>query len=96
MPTLTIEYRDDNERIALEQAIAYLGQLRQVAVTAPSGTVLEACESVALDQGRASLRTTLAAAVHARIALAEQKGGTPTPAPRRTPASPKARTRGRF
>ena len=96
MPTLTIEYRDDNERLALEQAIAYLGQLRQVAIDAPSGTVLDACETLALDQGRALLRTTLAAALHGRIALAEQKGGTPALVPRRTPASPKARTRGRF
>ena len=96
MPTLTIEYHDDNERIALEQAIAYLGQLRQVAIDAPSGTVLEACERLALDQGRTLLRSTLAAALHGRIAGAEQKGGTPAPAPRRTPASPKARTRGRF
>ncbi|MSU80721.1 MAG: hypothetical protein EXS16_21865 [Gemmataceae bacterium] len=34
MPTLTIEYRDDSERLALEQAIAYVSQLRQVALTA--------------------------------------------------------------
>jgi len=26
MPTLTIEYRDDHERLALEQALAYLGR----------------------------------------------------------------------
>ena len=96
MPTLTIEYHDDNERIALEQAIAYLGQLRQVAIDAPNGTVLEACEALALEQGRALLRSTLAAALHGRIARAEQKGGTPAPAPKRTLASPKARTRGRF
>ena len=95
MPTMTIDYRDENERIALEQAIAYLGQLRQVAVDAPAGTVLEACETLALDQGRALLRTTLAAALHGRIALAEQKGGTLAPAPKRIPAAPKARTRGR-
>ena len=49
MPTLTIEYHDEHERIALEQAIAYLGQLRQVAIDAPSGTVLQACETLALD-----------------------------------------------
>lgn len=96
MPTLTIEYHDENERVALEQAIAYLGQLRQVAMDAPGGTVLEACEALALDQGRALLRSTLAAALHGRIAGAEQKGGPPAPAPRRTPAIPKARTRGRF
>ena len=29
MPTLTIEYRDESHRIALEQAIAYVTQLRR-------------------------------------------------------------------
>ena len=96
MPTLTIEYHDDNERIALEQAIAYLGQLRQGAIDAPNGTVLEACEALALEQGRALLRSTLAVALQGRIAGAEQKGGPPAPAPKRTPPFPKARTRGRF
>ena len=92
MPTLTIEYRDENERLALEQAIAYVGDLRQLAVEAPAGTVLDACEEHALDKGRALLRSTLAAALHSRIALAEQKGGTRVSAPRRTPGAPKART----
>src|SRR4051794_32422838 len=49
MPTLTIEYRDEDERLALEQAIAYVTDLRQLAVEAPAGTVLEACEGLALD-----------------------------------------------
>ena len=75
MPTLTIEYRDENERLALEQAIAYLGELRQLAVEALAGTVLEACEGLALDKGRALLRSTLAAALGSRVALAERKGG---------------------
>ena len=44
MPTLTIEYRDDSERLALEQAIAYVAHLRSVAQDAPDGTVLDTCE----------------------------------------------------
>ena len=94
MPTLTIEYRDEDERLALEQAIAYITDLRQLAVDAPAGTVLDACEGLALDKGRALLRSTLAAALSSRIARDEQKGGTLAPAPRRTPASPRGRTRG--
>lgn len=94
MPTLTIEYRDENERLALEQAIAYVSDLRQAAVNAPAGMVLDACEGLALDKGRALLRSTLAAALHGRIALAEQKGGTPAPAPRPTPGTPRGRTPG--
>jgi len=91
MPTLTIEYRDEDERLALEQAIAYISDLRQLALDAPAGTVLDACEGLALDQGRALLRSTLAAALHGRIAVAEQKGGPLVPAPRRTPDAPRAR-----
>ena len=94
MPTLTIEYRDENERLALEQAIAYVHDLRQLAVEAPAGTVLEACEGLALDKGRALLRSTLAAALGSRVALAEQKGGTHGSAPRRTPDAPRGRTGG--
>jgi hypothetical protein len=89
MPTLTIEYRDDSERLALEQAIAYVSQLRDVAQTAPSGSVLAACEQLALRDGRALLRSTLATALEGRIAVSEQKGGRAASAPRRTPDTPR-------
>ncbi len=89
MPTLTIEYQDDAERLALEQAIAFFTQMRQVAQTAPAGTVLAACETIALQDGRALLRRTLAGALQSRVAHDEQKGGRPAaaPAPVRTPVS---------
>jgi hypothetical protein len=91
MPVLTIEYRDDAERLALEQAIAFIAQIRQVAHTAPDGTVLDACEKVALQDGRALLRSTLANAVQARIADAEQKKGAhaAAPAPAVLPVCPR-------
>jgi hypothetical protein len=92
MPTLTIEYRDDAERLALEQAVAYVSHLRQLAQTAPTGSVLATCEQLALSEGRALLRSTLAAALEARIADGEHKGGRPASAPRRTPDAPRART----
>ena len=92
MPTLTIEYRDDAERFALEQCLAYFAQLRQTALTAPDGAVLAACEHVVLRDGRAMLRSTLSAAVESRIAVAEQKGGPPVSVPQRTPDARKART----
>jgi hypothetical protein len=92
MPTLTIEYRDENERLALDQAIAYGAQLRHLALTAPDGTVRAACQQRALADGRALLRSTLAAALDSRGEAAEQKGGPPASAPRRTPAAPRART----
>jgi hypothetical protein len=93
MPTLTLEYRNDAERLALEQAVAYVTHLNQLAQDAPDGTVLAACERLALADGRALLRSTLAAALHGRIAAAEQKGGWPAAARRRTPDATRASTR---
>ena len=95
MPTLTIEYRDESHRIALEQAIAYVAQLRQAALDAPHGSVLEACETMALTDGRVLLRSTLAAALQSRIDLSEEKGGRPAAASKRTPDAPRAGTRAR-
>jgi hypothetical protein len=92
MPALTIEYRDDAERLALEQAIAYVAQLRQVAQDAPDGSVLATCEKLALTEGRALLRSTLAAALEGRIGTAEEKGGPHAFAATRTPDAPRART----
>jgi len=96
MPVLTIEYRDEAERLGLEQALAFFRQIHQVAQTAPDGTVLAACEAVALHDGRRLLRDSLTAAVRARVDAAEQKGGSPALAAARagTPAAPRGRTRG--
>jgi len=66
MPTLTIGYATEAERLALEQAIAFFTQMRHVAATAPGGTVPAACEQLALTDGRQLLRDTLASAVQAR------------------------------
>ena len=66
MPTLTIEYATDAERLDLERAIAYLAEMRRVGATAPHGTVMAACEQLALGAGRQLLRDNLAAAVQAR------------------------------
>ena len=89
MPTVTIafEYTDEGERLALEQAVAFFTEMRRVATETPDGTVLAACEQVALRDGRALLRQSLAAAVAARVDAAEQKGGRPAPGPARAAAS---------
>ena len=92
MPTLTIEYRTAAERLALEQALAYVTHLQQLALSAPAGTVLAAWEQLALADGRALLRSTLAAALDSRIAAAEQKGGPRASAPRHTPDAPRDST----
>lgn len=92
MPTLIIEYRDAAERLALEQAIAYVAQLRQLAQDAPDGSVLAACEQFALRDGRALLRSTLGAVLEGRIGNAEQKGGPHASVPMRTSDAPRAGT----
>ena len=84
MPTLTftLNYSTEAERLALEQAAAYLTHLNQVAADAPSGTVLDACERVVLSEGRAVLRTTLEAALQNRIRVtddAQKKSPSPGP-----------------
>ena len=56
MPTLTIAYTTDAERLALEQAIAFVTQLHHLAATAPDGTVLDVCEQAALRDGRTLLK----------------------------------------
>jgi hypothetical protein len=66
MPTLTVEYQTEAERLLLEQALAFFGQLRAVAATAPDGTVLAACEQVALADGRKLVRDALGTAVQQR------------------------------
>lgn len=66
MPALTIEYQTEAERLILEQALAFFAQMRQVAATAPDGTVLAACEQIALGSGRRLVRDALASVVQQR------------------------------
>lgn len=82
MPTITFEYTTEAERLALEQAVAFFTQMRQVAAEAPDGTVLAACERVALDSGRQLLRDTLAAAVQARADATDGQKKAPAPDPK--------------
>ena len=75
MATGTFEYRTDAERKAIERAIAFVAELHDLALTAPSGQVLDHCEGQALNRGRDLLRATLQEAVQARIDTAEVKKG---------------------
>lgn len=86
MLTGTFQYQDESERLSIEAAIAFVAEMRQLALTAPNGQVLSLCEGQALDKGRSLLRCTLEDAVQARIDSAEQKGGPPAPARARAPA----------
>jgi hypothetical protein len=66
MPTLTVEYTTEAERMELERAVAYLAEMRQLGSTAAPGTVLAACEELALRAGRRLLRDNLKATVQSR------------------------------
>jgi hypothetical protein len=81
MPTGPFEYQTAEERLAIEAAIAFVTEMRQLTLTAPEGRVLAACEQHALGPGRQLLKDTLASATQARVEHAEQKGGPRAPAP---------------
>ena len=75
MATGTFEYRTDAERKAIERAIAFVAEMHDLALTAPSGHVLDPCEQQVTDRGRDLLRGTWEQAVQARIDAAEVKKG---------------------
>ena len=82
MPTLTIEYTSDAERLMLEQAIAHVQAMNQLALTAPHGTVLAACEALALTDGRQLVRDSLATALQARADATDAQKKVPATAAR--------------
>jgi hypothetical protein len=74
MPALTVEYQTESERLLLEAAIAYAMSLQTAATTAPLGSVLDICERVAVDKGKAFLRETLEHTLQGRIEELNKKG----------------------
>ena len=79
MPTGTFEYTTEQERMAIESAIAFVAEMHSLAQSAPPGQILSACEEHGLEQGRDFLRKTLQRVLQDRILLAEQitKDATP-------------------
>jgi hypothetical protein len=75
MPVETFEYRTEAERVSMLQALAFIAQMHDLALSAPAGQVLSVCEAGALDAGRDLLRTTLQQAVQSRVNEAEAKKG---------------------
>jgi hypothetical protein len=90
MPTVTFEYRSEQERLAIQRAVAFVAEMHSLAQTAPDGHVLHACEGHALDAGRDLLRSTLQQAVQTRIDHAEEKKGRHAPAPAPAPSTSSA------
>jgi hypothetical protein len=74
MPTLTIHYDTEAERVGYERAIAFVAELRRVGLDSPSDRVFDACEGLALERGRDLIRDSLASAIQAPVDGAEPKG----------------------
>lgn len=72
----------------LRRTLALQEELEQLALTAPDGTVFDACEAAVLNGGRQLQQRLLAGAVERRVAAAEKKGRRSGPvhaaSPRRT------------
>ena len=76
---VTIEVDPQHERL-VRRALALVEELEQVALTAPDGTVFDACEGAVVEKGRKLQSEVLAEAVARRIDAAEKKGRRSAPA----------------
>jgi hypothetical protein len=79
-PTITIEIPADSEAL-VRQLLALHEELQALALAAPDGTVLDACEAAVVRGGRDLHANILAGAVARRIEAAEKKGRRSAPAP---------------
>jgi hypothetical protein len=65
---------DAKHEAILRRALAMVEEMEQLALTAPAGTVFDACEGAVIDKGRDLQAQILGAAVARRIEAAEKKG----------------------
>ena len=77
----TFVAEDEVEAVAVEQALAMVRELKQLADSTPDGHVLAAVESAAVDRGRRFVRDRLQDVLNAQAAGLEKKGGADGPAP---------------
>jgi hypothetical protein len=66
--------QDPVEALLMEQALAFIRELRATADAAPDGQVLAQAERVAVDQGRELIRQTLQTVLQAQAEAVEKKG----------------------
>ena len=78
--TVLIEVDARHEAI-LRRALALVQEMEQLALNAPDGAVLGACEEAVIRQGRDLQRQVLSDAVALRIEAAEKRGPLCAPAP---------------
>jgi hypothetical protein len=68
------------QQVVLEQALGYAREMEKVLERSADGKVLDACETVSLNQGRALLRTVLTAAMQQQADPVEKKAARAAPA----------------
>ena len=71
--TITIEIPADSE-VLVRKLLSLHEELQALALSAPDGTVLDACETAVIPKGRDLTRDLLADAVARRIETAEKRG----------------------
>ena len=72
-PTITIEIPAGSEAL-VRQLLALHEEMNALALSAPAGTVLDACEEAVIPKGRDLVAQVLSDAVARRIESAEKKG----------------------
>lgn len=77
---VTIEIDAKHEAI-VRRALAMAEEMEQLALSAPDGTVFDACEQAVIEKGRRFQAQILGEAVTRRIEAAEKKGRRSGPAP---------------
>jgi hypothetical protein len=71
--TFTAEVTDSQAQL-LRRVLALSEELEQLALTAPDGTVFDACETAVVERGRDLQTQMLTEAVTRRVEAAEKKG----------------------
>ncbi len=89
-----IEFRNEREVLAAEQAVAMVRELEALADAAPDGKVLAVVEREAVERGRRFVRDRLQDVLNAQAEGPEQRGGAPGNAPAAGPAGAMARPSG--
>ena len=75
MPRKTITLEIDSEHEGLLRHYAdFLSEMKDLAATAPDGSVLDVCEEAVIEKGREQQRRLLEHAVQAKLAASEKKG----------------------
>jgi uncharacterized protein (DUF1778 family) len=70
---ITLEIDDDDEDLIRSYA-GFVGEMKDLAATAPEGSVLDVCEDTIIERGREHQRRLLQRAAQARGDAAEKKG----------------------